>query len=154
MIKTAIEQMQLCHIHFYQKIARKTLHNRNKIPFFLHSVVLFGRILAGHSGRKKFCSIFLQKTLTDLNTNFTKFEFFAIFIYQDIAALISSKNGFFPLKALPVLPIKNDISKTHNSLHVLDSKSSFMQSYCQNKEKVQNRKISYFFINVSQLSKS
>ena len=53
-------------------------------------------MLKGHSGRKKFCLIFLQKTLTDLKTNLTKFELFAIFRNRDIATLISVGKGFFP----------------------------------------------------------
>ena len=37
--------------------------------------------LKGHSSRKFYCSIFSQKILTDMKTNFTKFELSTTFRY-------------------------------------------------------------------------
>ena len=45
--------------------------------------------LIGHSGRKKIALFSLKKKLTDLKTNFTKFELSTRFCCLDITASIS-----------------------------------------------------------------
>ena len=56
-------------------------------------------------GRKNFCSVFSQKFLTDLKTNFIKFKLYTTFRFQD-------GNLDFPFKVLPGLPATNKISKS------------------------------------------
>ena len=46
------------------------------------------------SCQKKFCSVFSQKSLTDLKTNFTKFHFSATFRFQDMIVEASLQNAF------------------------------------------------------------
>ena len=62
---------------------------------------------------KNFCSVFSQKMLTVLKTNFTKFERSKTFRYQDMTVLISPYKGFFPLEIFPGLPTINKISKNY-----------------------------------------
>ena len=64
-----------------------------------------------NSGRKNFCSIFCHKILTDLKTNFTKFELSTTFRSWGITDYIPIKKSFFPLEILPGLPIRNKILK-------------------------------------------
>ena len=44
----------------------------------------FDSNLEGRSSRKFFCWVFSQKNLTDLRTNFTKFEVSTIFLTRDM----------------------------------------------------------------------
>ena len=67
-----------------------------------------------HSDSKIFCSVFFEKKkkLTNLKTNFIKFELSMIFRSQDITDLTS--------EILPELPIRNKSSQSYCMLLILN----------------------------------
>ena len=70
-----------------------------------------------------FCWISFQKNLTDLKTNFTKFELSTAFLCRGINKLDFSIERLFTLKTLLGLPTRNKTLK--KLLHVLDSQYIF-----------------------------
>ena len=70
------------------------------------------RILKKHSGSYFFCSVFSQKFLTDLKTNFTKFELSTTFRSQNTTLDLPLERLFvFPLKNFVRLAITNKFRK-------------------------------------------